>query len=116
LFFVLTISLGVYARYFLKFAGGYQTNNMSVLPLILMTIGLLLSVIITEVVLLKIGCLKSIRSGLWYGLSMGPMAGIWMFEKRGSLVEAIAIGAIIFVLAFTAIYLLDRRSSNKGRQ
>jgi hypothetical protein len=67
LFFVLTISLGVYARYFLKFAGGYQTNNMSVLPLILMTIGLLLSVIITEVVLLKnrLSKIYSQRSLVW---------------------------------------------------
>ena len=116
LIFVLVMSLGVYARYFLKFTGDYQINNVPVLPLILMTIGLLLIVIITEVILLKTGCPKSIRSSIWYGLSIGPIAGIWMFEKGGSLLEAITIGAIIFVLAFTVIYLLDRRSSNNGRR
>jgi uncharacterized membrane protein (DUF485 family) len=115
LLIVLIFSLNLTARYFLKFTGAYQTNNVFTLPHILTIIGLLLGVTIFEISLWKIGCARFVRSGIWWGLCAGLVTGFALLEKGISLPESIAIGIIVFTLVFTGIYLLDRRQRNKSK-
>jgi hypothetical protein len=80
-----------------------------VAPLILMTLGLLAAVIVADVILWKIGCPKSVRSVIWYGLGIGPVMGIWMIETGRSSLEAILAGAIVIGLIFAVIYFVSRQ-------
>ena len=113
LIFALVMSLALYARYFLKYAGGYQPNDVPVFPLILMILGLLAGTIVADIVLWKIGCPKPIRSGIWYGLGIGPVIGIWMIEEGRSLLEAVLAGTVVFGLVFTVIYFVSKRPSHQ---
>ncbi len=112
LFFVLAI----FVRYLLKFAGGYQSSNVPALPLVMLYIGLVASVIVIDVILWKIGCSRFIRSGFGFSLVIGLIAAMWMFDRGQGLLEAITVGIILFVLAFTVICLLGRRSRSQGKR
>ena len=117
LVFALIMSLAIYSRILLKiiFRYKYSVDKVPTVPLILTTLGLLLSLIVVDVVLLKFGCPKSIRSGIWFGLSFGPLMGLLMFERGSSLFWSIIISVVSFVLAFTAVYLLEMRQNKIGK-